>query len=186
MTIVRGTFTGGTTGPWKVTAQTAVRGAGLGAVSRLRRDEGPAFVEDPAATWTLTGVRSTERYTTRTEHDALVAIQAPLGRVEAVCGVLIPITKSAAWWALSQDERRAVLEDQSHHIALGAKYLPAIARRLYHGRDLGSEFDFLTWFEFAPNASQAFDDLLGALRSTPEWTFVEREVELRVSLEPTA
>ena len=61
-----------------------------------------------------------------------------------------------------------MLEEQSHHIAIGAKYLTAIARRPYHGHDLGAEFDFLTWFEFAPDASAAFDDLLGKLRATPE------------------
>jgi len=46
---------------------------------------------------------------------------------------------------LTQDERRAVFEEQSHHTAIGLKYLPATARRLHHCRDLGTEepFDFL-------------------------------------------
>ena len=60
----------------------------------------------------------------------------------------IPIRKADAWWDLSQDERRAVFEARSRHIAIGAHYLPAVARRLYHARDLGEPFDFLTWFEF--------------------------------------
>ncbi len=30
------------------------------------------------------------------------------------------------------------------------RYLLAVARRLYHCRDLGEPFDFLTWFEYAP------------------------------------
>ncbi len=51
--------------------------------------------------------------------------------------------------ALAQDERRELLEETSHHIAIGLEYLPAIARRLYHGRDLDDTFDF-TWFEYAP------------------------------------
>jgi enoyl-[acyl-carrier-protein] reductase (NADH) len=45
--------------------------------------------------------------------------------------------KSEAWWALAQDRRRAILEEQSRHIAIGMEYLPAIARRLHHGRELG-------------------------------------------------
>jgi hypothetical protein len=60
-------------------------------------------------------------------------------------------------------------------------YLPAIARQLLHGRDLGEPFDFLTWFEFAPGDAPAFDELLARLRATEEWSYVEREVEIRVS-----
>jgi hypothetical protein len=94
---------------------------------------------------------------------------------------MIPITKSAAWWELAQDERRAIFEDKSQHIAATLRFLPAIARRLHHGRDLGEPFDFVTWFEFAPEHSGLFDDLLGLLRATEEWRYVEREVELRLT-----
>jgi hypothetical protein len=59
--------------------------------------------------------------------------------------------------------------------------LAAIARRLFHGRDLGAEFDFLTWFEVATEDQGAFDELLGPLRATEEWTYVEREVDVRLS-----
>jgi hypothetical protein len=95
---------------------------------------------------------------------------------------LIPIRKSAACWALTQDERREVFEAQSAHIGIGLRYLPAIARRLHHCRDLGPDepFDFLTWFDFAPQDETAFDRLLQALRSSPEWRYVEREVDIRL------
>lgn len=33
----------------------------------------------------------------------------------------------AAWWALAQDERRAIFGEQSRHIGIGLKYLPAVA-----------------------------------------------------------
>ena len=94
---------------------------------------------------------------------------------------LIPIRKSAAWWALAQDERRALFEERSRHIGIGLEYLPAVARRLYHCRDLGEPFDFLTWFEFAPNDAGLFDELLRRLRQIEEWSYVEREVEVRLS-----
>jgi hypothetical protein len=74
-----------------------------------------------------------------------------------------------------------VFEERSHHIADSLAYLPRIARRLYHSRDLGEPFDFLTWFEFAPEHEAAFDDLVGLLRSREEWSFVEREVDLRLA-----
>jgi chlorite dismutase len=131
--------------------------------------------------WTLRGTTSNERYVERPERTALVDRQQGLSRPHATCAALIPITKSIGWWELTQDERRAILEERSRHIAIGLEYLPAIARRLHHGRDLGEEFDFLTWFEFSPVDAAAFDDLVGRLRETEEWAYVEREVEIRVT-----
>ena len=127
------------------------------------------------------GRTSNARYTQRDEKKALAARQASLGRPQATCAALIPITKSEVWWALAQDERREVFEETSHHIAIGLEYLPAVARRLYHGRDLGESFDFVTWFEYAPQDAAAFEDLVSRLRDTPEWEFVEREIDIRLS-----
>lgn len=96
---------------------------------------------------------------------------------------MIPIRKSEAWWELTQDERREILEPRSRHIALGLEYLPAVARRLHHSRDLGEPFDFLTWFEFAPAHAGAFDELVGRLRASEEWSYVEREVHVGLTRE---
>jgi len=104
-----------------------------------------------------------------------------LGRPAATLAALIPIKKSARWWELAQDERRAIFEETSQHTAIGLEYLPAIARRLHHSRDLGEPFDFLTWFEFAPEHAAAFDKLVARLRATPEWKYVEREVDIRLT-----
>jgi hypothetical protein len=51
------------------------------------------------------------------------------------------------------------------------RYLPAIARRLHHCRDLSENepFDFLPWFEFTPAHAGEFDQLLVALRASEEW-----------------
>src|SRR5437879_4386029 len=84
------------------------------------------------------------------------------------------------WWALSQDQRRAIFEETSHHIATGVEYLPAVARRLHHGRDLGESFRFLTWFEFSPEDAAGFDELVGRLRATGEWSYVTRAVDIRL------
>lgn len=85
-----------------------------------------------SAAWTLTGVTSNERYVERSERTALTAVQQPLGRPTATCAALIPIRKSKAWWGLTQDERRDVFEERSHHMVVGLEYLPAVARRLHH------------------------------------------------------
>jgi chlorite dismutase len=129
----------------------------------------------------LRGVAGHVRYTERPEKTALDAVSPPLGRPEATRASLIPIRKNPAWWALTQEERRAIFEDRSRHVSDTMKYLPRIARRLYHARDLGEQFDFLTWFEYAPEDAAAFDELVQTLRSREEWTFVEREVDIRLS-----
>ena len=181
------TFVGGNAGPWEVVSQRAVAGDGLEAVERLRIVAGQA-PEEHAGGWSLRGVTSHDRYVTRDEKARLVAAQPELGRPEATAAALIPIRKSAAWWALTQDERRAIFEETSAHIRIGLDYLPAVARRLHHCRDLAENapFDFLTWFEFAPADAVAFDELLRRLRETPEWRYVEREVELRLRKTPDA
>jgi chlorite dismutase len=134
----------------------------------------------PGGEWLLRGVISNERYVTHQEREELRATQAGLGREQSVQAALIPIRKSPAWWALAQDERRSIVEDQSRHIRTGMKYLPAIARRLHHCRDLGEPFDFLTWFEYAPADASAFEELVGLLRLTEEWKYVDREVDVRL------
>lgn len=130
--------------------------------------------------WVLRGVASHLRYTTAAEGGALALRQASLGRVDATRAALIPIRKSPAWWALAQDERRAIYEERSRHTTIGLEYLPEIARRLHHSRDLGEPFDFLTWFEFAPEHEGRFDELLARLRASEEWIYVDREVDIRL------
>jgi chlorite dismutase len=132
------------------------------------------------ASFLLRGSTGHVRYVEQAEKSALAKVTPPLGRPEATRAALIPIRKADAWWELAQDERRAVLEQRSQHISLGLKYLPAIARRLYHARELGEPFDFLTWFEYAPQHASAFEELVAALRATEEWKYVDREVDLRL------
>jgi len=172
-------FCGGSDGPWAITRNVAVSGTGLATVERLEIVEG-VNADRPHSPWVLRGVTSNERYVERVERTALVERQQALGRSGATHAALIPISKSAAWWELTQDERRTILEGTSHHIAVGLEYLPAIARRLHHGRDIGADFDFLTWFEFAPSDASRFEELVGRLRDTDEWTYVEREIDIRL------
>ena len=174
-------FAGGGVGSWAVMRLEAVAGASLELVSHLEVIEGEASsLPDTRPVWVLRGVTSNERYVSRVEHDALVAKQESLGRVESTRAALIPITKSEAWWELAQDERRQIFEESSRHVATGLEYVPAVARRLHHGRDLGEPFDFLTWFEFAPQDAEAFEQLVGRLRETAEWAYVEREIDIRL------
>lgn len=170
-------FTAGENGTWRILSCTPVTGPALPAAPRLAVT---AVSAAPEGIWTLTGVGSNTRYATRAETDALAARQEGLGRPDATRAALIPIRKSAAWWALAQDERRAVFEERSRHTAIGMDYLPQVARRLHHCRDLGGPFDFLTWFEYAPCDTEAFEQMVLRLRTTEEWRYVEAEVDLRL------
>jgi hypothetical protein len=175
-------FVAGEQGPWSIQSNTALVGESLPDAERLAVIGHPDTMPDSAPLWSLQGVTSNERYVTRDEKTALVARQAEPGRPSANCGAFIALRKNPQWWALTQDERRSIVEEQSHHIALGMNYLPAIARRLFHCRDLpnAQPFDFLTWFEFNAADAGAFNELLGLLRGTLEWQFVEREVDMRL------
>jgi len=177
------TFQAGDTGAWAVDRLDVVVGHGLPPMRRLEILEDRQ--SETASGWALRGFTSNERYVDGKERAALTALQQPLGRPEATRAALIPVRKSEAWWELTQDDRRAILEDRSHHIAIGLEYLPAVARRLHHSRDLGEEFDFLTWFEYVPEASDSFEELVHRLRSTEEWSFVDREVDIRLTRSPS-
>jgi len=180
-------FAGGGVGSWAVSRLVAVAGTSLELVSHLEVIEGDADpISDARPAWVLRGVTSNERYVSRVERDALFAKQESLGRLKSTRAALIPITKSEAWWELAQDERREIFEDSSRHVAIGLEYVPAVARRLHHGRDLGEPFDFLTWFEFAPKDADAFEQLVGRLRETAEWAYVAREIDIRLIRESSS
>lgn len=177
-------FVGAATGTWRVDSIETVAGDPLASSARLEVLEGStALGSVEGAFWVLRGVTSNERYVTRLEHEKLVARQAPIGRLASTRAALIPIKKSEAWWELPQDDRRRIFEESSHHVATGLEYLPSIARRLHHGRDLGEPFDFLTWFEFAPQDAAGFDELVRRLRATEEWDYVGREIDIRLARE---
>ncbi len=173
-------YLGGTTGSWRVTGATTRSGPPLKQVTHIEIVNGPLNRLPSGTAWVLRGVVSNTRYVTCEERGQLELKQPALGRSEATCAALIPISKSAQWWTLAQDERREILEARSRHIETGLRFLPAIARRLQHGRDLGEQFDFVTWFEYAPGDSAAFDELVAMLRSSDEWRYVEREIDIRL------
>jgi chlorite dismutase len=174
-------FVGAQRGGWRVERLETIAGEPLASASHVDVLEGASAAGRVDGVWVLRGVTSNERYVDRAEQRELSSRQEPLGRNESTRAALIPIRKSEAWWELAQDERRRIFEESSHHVATGLEYLPEIARRLHHGRDLGEPFDFLTWFEFAPEHASAFEELVLRLRATEEWTYVEREIDLRLA-----
>lgn len=172
------TFAAGEHGEWCIARIVAPLGDGLAPAARLAVHNAVSTPADCA--WSVSGMLSNERYVTRPEKSALLALQTA---TVPTCATLIALRKSAHWWAMTQDERRAVFETQSRHIALGLELGAGITRRLHHCRDLVEDapFDFLTWFEYAPQDEARFDALLARLRASEEWRYVEREVDIRLS-----
>lgn len=168
------TFSAGACGDWRVLGQSCCIGEDLPGGTHIAINHAVAD-----GIWSLTGFASNLRYTSRDERTALDTKSGTTGTAEARLAALIPVRKSPQWWAMAQDERHAIYA-RSAHAAIGMDYLPAIARRLLHSRDLGQPFDFLTWFEFAPDCEPAFDELLARLRATEEWRYVEREMDIRL------
>lgn len=177
------TFVGGKTGRLLVVSHTTISGEPIERVDAVDMIAG--FVKEPPAEaiWTLRGVATNDRYTTRAEKTTLIRKQAPIGRPEAILSALVLLRKRSEWWALTQDERREILEEDLHHIAIGLRYLPAVARRLLHCRDLEDQapFDFLAYLDYAPVDGVAFDDMMDLFRKTKEWAFMDREIDIRLA-----
>lgn len=173
-------FIGGHHGAWQVSQMSALAGEPLPQVAAITMLNQPSSDVQDRGQWLLEGFTSNIRYAERSELSALRAKQQGLGRAGVKCAALIPIQKNPAWWELSQEERRAIFEEQSHHTAIGMDYLPQIARQLHHSRDLGGPFDFITWFEFEPEHTTIFNEMLERLRASKEWSYVAREVDIRL------
>ncbi len=77
-------------------------GASLPMVPRIAVFEDSAGADNLNAAWMLRGSTNHSRYTRRNEQKTLSAGRPRVGRREATRAVLVPITKSQAWWALAQ------------------------------------------------------------------------------------
>lgn len=129
----------------------------------------------------LLGVTQHLGYQTAVERIELAPPPPSAG--DAHC-VIVPISKSSAWWDLAHDERHALFRDHAPrgHVRVGRPYAARIHRKLYHSRYLpASGWDFITYFEFEPDRAADFRALVAGLRDTtrnPEWSYVERESEI--------
>jgi len=100
--------------------------------------------------------------------------------------VVLPLSKTNAWWALPLDKRenyfnqrpKILGKKQLGHNAIGFMYISKIFRKLYHSRFIDGQQDFVTYFEFSNNNSEVYKKLLGGLRdktTNPEWKYVQEK-----------
>lgn len=170
-------YIGGTTGEWQVTNLSSPFGAPVPPVPRVDVVSGQLKRVAPGTSWILSGVVQNTRYVTREEAPA--PKKQPFGGVpsEPTCAALIAVHRSPEWWQLGHAARWEIQQAHSH--PRGLQLLSAMIRN-WHGRDLSSQFDCVTWFEYEPRDSASFDDLVAVWRASEEWKFVDREFDLRL------
>ena len=82
--------------------------------------------------------------------------------------IVIPIRKSAEWWALDQDKRTAMMQE---HTEATVPYLKTVKRKLYHSSGL-DDLDFITYFE--TSKLEDFHSLVLALEKVKEFQYNRR------------
>jgi chlorite dismutase len=82
--------------------------------------------------------------------------------------VVIPIRKSADWWALDQDTRAAMMKD---HTQAALPYHKTVKRKLYHSTGL-DDLDFITYFE--TSKLDDFHSLILSLERVKEFQYTRR------------
>ena len=82
--------------------------------------------------------------------------------------VVIPIRKSADWWALDQETRAAMMKE---HTAAALPYHKTVKRKLYHSTGL-DDVDFITYFE--TSKLDDFHHLILSLEKVKEFQYTRR------------
>lgn len=131
--------------------------------------------------WLLRGVTSKQRFVGDPEKLCQMLPQPQLGRPCATCAAFIPVKKKQSWWELSEEEKREIQACEPIKTADALKPLQGIAKQFHHSRDLGEPFDFLAWFEYSPEESGVFEEMIASLRASEEWSYVEREIDVRLT-----
>lgn len=82
--------------------------------------------------------------------------------------IVIPIRKSADWWALDQEKRAAMMQE---HTAAALPYHKTVKRKLYHSTGL-DDLDFVTYFE--TSKLEDFHSLILSLEKVKEFQYTKR------------
>ena len=82
--------------------------------------------------------------------------------------VVVPIRKSAGWWALDQETRGAMMKE---HTEAALPYHKTVKRKLYHSTGL-DDVDFITYFE--TSKLDDFHSLILSLEKVKEFQYTRR------------
>ena len=93
------------------------------------------------------------------------AVSEPGSRPYAM---VIPVTKSADWWALDQEKRAAMMQE---HTEATLPYLKTVKRKLYHSSGL-NDLGFITYFE--TSKLEDFHGLILSLEKVKEFQYTRQ------------
>ncbi|SLM48616.1 Chlorite dismutase [Nitrospira japonica] len=82
--------------------------------------------------------------------------------------IVIPIRKSAEWWALDQEKRAVMMKE---HTEAALPYHKTVKRKLYHSSGL-DDLDFITYFE--TSNLEDFHNLILSLEKVKEFQYTRR------------
>jgi hypothetical protein len=145
-------------------------------------------VGDTADVHSIDGAERAPRYTSSELYDFAYrgAMPRVSGRI-ARNALVLPISKTAEWWAKPSLERHAYFYPHIDsgtgipvhgHARSAQEGISTVFRRLYHNPDgyaRADEFDFVTYFECEDGHLETFERVHRALRDTarnPEWRYV--------------
>jgi hypothetical protein len=173
-------YIGGTTGSWRVSTIASISGMPLPPVTHIDIAHGALDRAPAGANWVLHCIASNTRFVTREEPRRLPSDPPRMGRFSESCAALVLVRKSRGWWNLGLSEQQQMLEVPSRNIRGRLSFLPAMMRRMQYRTNVREPFDFVTWFEYAPQDASIFDDLVTAMRSSEDWHYVEREIVIKM------
>jgi hypothetical protein len=143
----------------------------------------------------LDGAERSPRYSSAEMHKFAhkPALARQSGRLSGN-SVIMPMSKTAAWWEKSVLERHSYFYPHHEgasgspvkgHAKAAEAGISQVFRRLYHNPDgyqRANEFDFITYFECTDAGLPVFDQICRALRDdrqNPEWQYVLEGPEWR-------
>lgn len=118
--------------------------------------------------WLMTGLTKKANYVPGFSDQMKTELKGPSMAGPNPFAIVIPVGKSAEWWALDQQTRMAMMQE---HTAAALPYQKTIRRKLYHSTGLNGP-DFITYFETAN--LEDFQSLILALKQVKEFQYSRR------------
>src|SRR4030095_2604276 len=121
-----------------------VHGTELADIQKFLVDlQGSAFGEQTKVAGIMHGLTKKANYVPGFPDDMKSDLKAASDPGQKPYVVVIPIRKSADWWALDQDTRAPMMKE---HTQASLPYHKTVKRKLYHSTGL-DDVDFITYFE---------------------------------------
>jgi chlorite dismutase len=130
--------------------------------------QGSAFGKQLRVSGIMHGLTKKANYVPGFPDEIKAELKAPSDPGAKPYVVVIPIRKSADWWALDQEPRAAMMKE---HTEAALPYHKTVKRKLYHSTGL-DDVDFITYFE--TSKLEDFHSLILSLEKVKEFQYTRR------------